>query len=120
MLAQPRRGRAAYLGLDGLGLTAALAATSGGSRPSTSAEIAALYPVADVHDPSSDSVGHVPYTPAYFAALGTAVVRRLSAILGAPYKVIVLDCDQTLWKGIVGEVGPGPAAELDAPQRFQE
>jgi FkbH-like protein len=82
----------------------------------SSAEIAAVYPVADLHDPHSDRVGHVPYTPLYFAALGTAVVRRLSAILGAPYKVIVLDCDQTLWKGIVGEAAEG-GVTVDAPRR---
>ena len=82
----------------------------------TSAQIADVYPVSDVHDPRSDSAGHVPYTPLYFAALGTAVVRRLSATLGAPYKVIVADCDQTLWKGIVGEVGVA-GVEVDPPRR---
>jgi FkbH-like protein len=99
-----------------ISLTATLAGANG-VHLVTSAEIAALYPVPDIHDAYSESVGHVPYTPLYFAALGTAVVRRLVAILGAPYKVIVLDCDNTLWKGIVGEAGP-VGVELDAPRRL--
>src|SRR5207244_253130 len=36
-----------------------------------SAELAELYPVAEAHDPHADELGHVPYTPLFFAALGT-------------------------------------------------
>src|SRR6478609_7770151 len=35
-------------------------------------EVAALYPVAAIHDPLGDELGRVPYTPEYFAALATA------------------------------------------------
>src|SRR5262249_53395380 len=51
-------------------------ADAGGVHVLTSAEIGELYPVADVHDPYSDATGHIPYTPLYFAAIGTAVMRR--------------------------------------------
>lgn len=72
----------------------------------TPAEIAALYPVAEVHDPHANQLGHVPYTPVFFAALATAIARKIHAIRMAPYKVIALDCDDTLWAGICGEDGP--------------
>ena len=32
----------------------------------TAAEIAALYPVAEIHDPHANELGHVPYTPRLF------------------------------------------------------
>ncbi len=72
----------------------------------TAADVAALYPVADTADPHADASGAVPYTGAYFAALGTAVARRASALARPPYKVLALDCDGTLWGGACGEVPP--------------
>ncbi len=53
-----------------------------------------------------DELGHLPYTPVFFVALATAVARRIHAIVTPPYKVIALDCDDTLWAGICGEDGP--------------
>jgi FkbH-like protein len=64
-----------------------------------------LYPVTEYHDPARDQIGHIPYTPLFFAALGTILARKVHALLSPPRKVIVLDCDNTLWKGIVGEEG---------------
>jgi FkbH-like protein len=80
----------------------------------TSKEIAALYPVEDYADPQSEILGHIPYTPAFYAALASITARRMYAIQNKPYKVIVLDCDQTLWKGVVGEDGP-LGVEISAP-----
>lgn len=77
----------------------------------------ALYPVSEVHDDYADKLGQLPYTPEYFASLGTLLARKLTNLLAAPYKVIVTDCDQTLWKGIVGEVGP-EGIEIDEPHQF--
>ncbi len=82
----------------------------------TACEIAALYPVADIHDPHANELGHVPYTPVYFVALATAIARKIHAITAAPFKVIALDCDDTLWAGICGEDGP-EGVVLDAPRR---
>ncbi len=72
----------------------------------TAAELSELYPVEEAHDPHADDLGHVPYTPEFFAALGTLLVRKIHALRVPPYKVIVLDCDDTLWKGVCGEDGP--------------
>ena len=65
----------------------------------------AAYPVEDYYDPQGDKLGHIPFTPVFFTALGTRIARKIYAIKSAPHKVIVLDCDNTLWKGIVGEDG---------------
>lgn len=64
-----------------------------------------LYPVTEVDDPLAGRAGHIPYTQAYFAALATLLARRLYASQRRPAKVIVLDCDNTLWDGVCGEVG---------------
>src|ERR1039457_5782212 len=61
----------------------------------TAAEIAELYPVADVHDPKGNELGRVPYTPLYFVALVTALARKIHAIHAPPFKAIALDCDDT-------------------------
>jgi FkbH-like protein len=80
------------------------------------AEIDALYPVAEIYDPHADELGRLPYTPEYFVALATAIARRIHAISSRPYKVVALDCDDTLWAGICGEDGP-ENVELDEPRR---
>jgi FkbH-like protein len=79
-------------------------------------EVAALYPVAEVHDPHADELGHLPYTPLYFAALATAAARRIHALASPPFKLVALDCDDTLWAGICGEDGPA-GVTLDEPRR---
>lgn len=71
----------------------------------SAAEIHAMYPVDDYYDAEKDRLGHIPYTDAYFSVLGTAITRRATALHRSPYKVIVLDSDNTLWKGVCGEDG---------------
>ncbi len=82
----------------------------------TPKDISELYPVADFDDPHGDELGHIPYTPILFAALGTFIARKIHALRSAPRKVIVLDCDQTLWTGVCGEDGPA-GVRIDAPRR---
>jgi FkbH-like protein len=93
----------------------ALAGVAGVSllRP---ADVAALYPVAEIHDPHADELGHLPYTPLYFAALASAAARRIHALAASPFKLVALDCDDTLWAGICGEDGPA-GVTLDEPRR---
>jgi len=74
------------------------------------------YRVGVIHDPYADKVGHIPYTPAYFAALGTAIARTIHALRHAPYKVIAVDCDGTLWGGVCGEDGPD-GVDVEGPYR---
>jgi len=74
------------------------------------------YPVAEYYDASGEELGHVPYTPMLFTALGTMIVRKLHALNRPAFKVIALDCDQTLWTGVCGEDGP-EGIRLDPPRR---
>ena len=82
----------------------------------TPQEVDALYPVAQPYDPLGDKLGHIPYTPAYFTALGSMIARKIHALRTPPFKVIALDCDDTLWRGICGEDGP-QGVVVDPPRR---
>jgi FkbH-like protein len=64
---------------------------------------AALYDVPEVHDPFRDELAHIPFTDEYLAAVATVTARSLRALWEPPRKVIVLDCDNTLWGGVCGE-----------------
>lgn len=74
------------------------------------------YRVSDYYNAETDAIGQIPYTDPMFAALATTVARRVRMLKAAPYKVLVLDCDNTLWKGICGESGPG-GVEIDASRK---
>ncbi|HWX41159.1 MAG TPA: amino acid adenylation domain-containing protein [Blastocatellia bacterium] len=92
----------------------------GGVHLITSRELISKYPVVDYYDRRSDELGRVPYTSQFFTALGTVIARRLTAIDRAPYKVVALDCDHTLWDGVCGEDGPD-GVRINAPyRRLQE
>ncbi|MEM9653313.1 MAG: FkbM family methyltransferase [Actinomycetota bacterium] len=74
------------------------------------------YGITELRDPVADRLGHVPYTPDFFAALGTHLVRFLLASTRTPRKLLVLDCDNTVWKGVVGEDGVDGLV-IDEPAR---
>ncbi len=79
--------------------------------------ISRFYPVAEWDSPQGEQLGRIPYTDLYYCALGTSVVRLALALASPPYKLIALDCDNTLWKGICGEDGPG-GITLDSARRY--
>lgn len=54
---------------------------------------------------STAQVAGIPYTRRYLAALATAVAWRLDRLERPLKKVLALDCDHTLWSGVVGEDG---------------
>jgi len=72
-------------------------------------------------DVVGDELGHMPFTEDYYAAISAAIARKIHALHVPAQKVLALDCDETLWRGVVGEDGvegisiPGPFARL---QRF--
>lgn len=69
----------------------------------------------------ADALAHIPYTDDYFAALALAITRRIHLLLVPAHKVLVLDCDNTIWRGVVGEEGPqgvGLDPAFLAVQRF--
>jgi len=60
----------------------------------------------------------MPYSSRLYQSLAIQLVRRSLGTLRSPAKVIAVDCDNTLWGGVVGEVGLG-SIELgsDGPGR---
>ena len=64
-----------------------------------------LYCIEEVFDEIKDREGHMPFTEEYYAAMGTELARIICAIKNQHFKVIILDCDGTLWDGICGEQG---------------
>ena len=87
-----------------------------GLLPVSAADIRRLYPVDRCYDAEGDRLGRIPYTEQYFAALGSLLVRRAQPLFMPPYKVVAVDCDNTLWQGICGEDGPSGVV-LDPPRR---
>lgn len=68
------------------------------------AAVDALCP-ATRHDPVADKLAHIPFTDDWFAALAIVVARQVHMRKVAAHKVLVLDCDNTIWRGVVGEDG---------------
>ncbi|MDP9340427.1 MAG: amino acid adenylation domain-containing protein [Acidobacteriota bacterium] len=79
----------------------------GGVHLINAQDVAEWYPVEVVDDPENDGQAHIPFTPAYWTAIGTIFARKARALLSPPYKVIAVDADNTLWGGVVGEIGAG-------------
>ena len=89
-------------------------------RTIRSKEILARHPVRELHDAHRRQLGHMPFTQEGYAALGTALSRAVFGI-GAPLvKVIVLDCDNTLWQGLCGEDGASGIVISPGFRRLQE
>ena len=74
------------------------------------------YPAAIEAAPGIEAHGHILYAREFYAALGTALARALHSAERPPAKVLVLDCDQTLWKGVSAEDGVSGVV-VDAPRR---
>jgi FkbH-like protein len=75
----------------------------------TTQDLQTLYPTEDYEsyfDPYTERLAQIPYTRLCFATLGTMVARRLYGTRAKMRKVVVVDCDNTLWSGICGENGP--------------
>jgi FkbH-like protein len=81
------------------------------------AAAAELYSVAETRDPFTDELGNIPFTEEMYATAATAAARRIRAACTRARKVIVLDCDNTLWAGICGE---GAIHVTEPYRRLQE
>ena len=57
------------------------------------------------YDGVGDELAHVPFPDEYYASIGLALARKVHALWVPAHKVLVLDCDNTLWRGVVGEDG---------------
>lgn len=65
------------------------------------------------------SHGDLPYTEEFYAALGISIVRVLHALVTPRRKVIAVDADDTLWKGVCAEDGLEGIAIDQAADRLQ-
>ncbi|MEO1014118.1 MAG: HAD-IIIC family phosphatase [Pseudomonadota bacterium] len=61
--------------------------------------------VAAPFDPVSDAAAQIPYTDEGMAAIGASIARWRSKHARPPTKLIAVDGDETLWGGVLGEVG---------------
>ena len=80
-------------------------------------EAAELYDVRQIRDPFTDELGNIPFTEAMFAAAAAAAGREIRRRTARPRKVIVLDCDGTLWHGSCAE---GTARITEPYRRLHE
>jgi len=71
----------------------------------------------EIQDAERNELAHIPFTSKYFAAIGSTLIRRYYALIHQPLKVIVVDCDNTLWGGVCGEISP---TELNIGGRFEQ
>ena len=63
------------------------------------------YKLSNYYEPIGEVQGNIPYKNNFFVCAATLIARKIHAIHTPPFKAIALDCDNTLWKGIVGEDG---------------
>lgn len=79
------------------------------SQPSVTllgpSDLAPWGPLPQAEDLAADRDWHVPFSEAYWTALGTLLMRRARPFLQPPHKVIVVDADNSLWDRVVAEVG---------------
>jgi amino acid adenylation domain-containing protein/FkbH-like protein len=54
----------------------------------------------------TDQQAKIPYTEKYYIFLAKKLTRVIQSLFLSHYKVIVLDCDYTLWHGACSELGP--------------
>jgi FkbH-like protein len=87
----------------------------------SSTRLATWYPGTTWHAPYTEQIGRMPYSPEGYAALGTAIARCVHAWLTPRPKVIAVDCDNTLWDGVVAEAEVTvPAARQDLQRALVE
>ena len=72
--------------------------------------------VEQAYDPKLFMIANNPYSFKTYAALSQNAASLISSILGRRKKCIVLDLDNTLWKGIIGEDG-ADGIEISEPYR---
>ena len=78
------------------------------------------YSVHDYYEPLGEEHGHIPYKEDYFVSLASLLARRIHSFRNSPPKAIAVDCDNTLWKGVVGEDGWDGIEVDEAGKAIQE
>ncbi|WP_160713089.1 non-ribosomal peptide synthetase [Chitinophaga solisilvae] len=82
-----------------------LAAQHAGIKLLQLEQLGKYYPVSETFDRFADRQAHIPYTENFFTALAMEVARKIFSRIHPTFKVIAVDCDNTLWTGVCGEDG---------------
>jgi FkbH-like protein len=78
--------------------------------------------LAEVTDTRGERVSDAPFSRAALETIGDFHARHIRALRGPAVKCVVVDCDGTLWGGVVGEDGIEGIAlgETGAGRRFRD
>lgn len=63
------------------------------------------YQVDNFFDSKSENSSHIPYTTNVYTVLGTLIARIIYTLQSPIIKLVGVDCDNTLWQGVVAEEG---------------
>ncbi|HXZ55397.1 MAG TPA: HAD-IIIC family phosphatase [Burkholderiales bacterium] len=69
------------------------------------AAVAESVGLAEWHDPTLWNIGKVAFSSTYLALYAEAVCRLVAAFRGRSRRCLVLDLDNTLWGGVIGDDG---------------
>jgi FkbH-like protein len=69
------------------------------------AALAETIGLAEWHDPTLWNIGKVPFASAYLPIYAEAACRLIAALRGKSRRCLVLDLDNTLWGGVIGDDG---------------
>jgi FkbH-like protein len=69
------------------------------------AGVVAQLGTAAAQNSEGEALSRMPYSAAVYQAAGIALVRQIMSTRRSSAKVIAVDCDNTLWGGVLGETG---------------
>lgn len=78
------------------------------------------YGVVSEYDDKKYSEAKIPFTTECVIAMGTEIARKIVSIYRQQCKVIILDCDNTMWRGIIAEDGVNGIEITDEYRYLQE
>ncbi len=71
-----------------------------------SSDFSEKYGLHKYYEPLGEKIGNIPYNEDFYIIASTLIARKIYSLNPSPCKAIIVDCDNTIWKGIVGEDGP--------------
>lgn len=63
------------------------------------------YNIIDFENPVEGET-HIPYVPEFYTAMACLLARTLHVVKQKNFKLIAVDCDNTLWTGVAADDGP--------------
>lgn len=91
--------------IDAINRELARSALASGDLLLDVAGLAETVGLADWHSPELWNLGKIPFSDEFIPLYGDHVARTVAAIRGKSAKVLVLDLDNTVWGGVIGDDG---------------